>query len=94
MSERVTKTQLQKMVTNLNRSLGRPDAAYVREEDGTLRPQGGHLMLDHIPGAGYALEEMMDSSGVTQPIPRCSARQMWFALRGVSEGLRMAGVIR
>ena len=87
---RVTKKQLQGMVENLNRMLDRPEYAYTRGEDGRLKPNGGHFMLD-IDAGGYALEEMLDKGGVQQPIMRCSAREMWHALRGVFEGLRMAG---
>ena len=88
----VTKKQLQKMVENINDMLDRPKAAYTRGEDSRLYPNGGHFMLDKDAG-GYALEEMLSQGGVTQPIGRCSAREMWYGLRGFIEGLRAAGKV-
>jgi len=78
MASRVTRKMLEDMVKNLNRMTDRPET-----------PDPGHLSLDQDM-TGYQLTEKMESGGEKTIIPRCSAKEMWHAIVGIGEGVKLA----
>jgi len=88
MHARITKKLLEELTDRLNIQEGRPRSAIAKERDseGRLVFNDGHITLDFNPHyGGYALREIMESSGEAFYWPRwtrISNREMYQFLMG------------
>ena len=77
MPKRVTKSMLEEKVKNID------------DMSNHFYRHIGTFNLDHDM-TGYQLVEMLKNGGQNTVVPRCSAREMWYALVGLGEGLQRA----
>ena len=70
MSERITKSMLEKRIDYLNKVTGSPETPYTRRSDGKLYANIGNYHLDSAYG-GYSIERMTNSAGGVSDLFEC-----------------------
>ena len=94
MTDRVTTTELQRIVARINRITGSPETPWVRDDAGNPRANIGNYHLDGAYG-GYALHRMTNESGGADDIFRVghvSKRQLRDLMFAFIDGLHAAGM--
>ena len=89
-----TRRLLNQLTERLNKRLDRPQAAWTRQKDKTLKANPGHLFLDHNSAyGGYRLTEMHNEGGGECGFndggisPRMSNPAICAYLRGIHDAL-------
>jgi len=62
MSQRITQKDLERVVLQINRALGRPETPYAKDENGMIEAEAGNFHIASACG-GVALEEIQTDGG-------------------------------
>jgi hypothetical protein len=87
MAERITVTNLRRLVERLNKMTGSPETAFTKDAAGKFHANLGHYSIDGAYG-GYALQQITtDGGGVRQVLHRGSARDLYERIHAYMDGL-------
>lgn len=94
--DRITRAQLESVVTRINSIAGMPPAPYYADAEGRYHAAEGNFHLEEAYGGTRLLRMMRDGGSGTQDITgRMSRRELYHALHafrdGLSEGREVEG---
>jgi len=86
--ERTPIKTVNRMLDSLAKRLGRPLEMFDKTSGPPYRMNPGHLYIDHLPGSGYRVEEIINpQGGVTTPFGehRLTTRELYYQLYTVQQ---------